>query len=65
MKKAIRITADEALQRIEMEGAVLVCAYDDDQRCAEMGIDNALSLRELEQMESALDESRTIIFYCA
>jgi hypothetical protein len=41
----------------------LVCAYDDEARCTQLKIGNALTLQEFESKVPAKDEE--IVFYCA
>lgn len=53
----------EKLSRPE-RGALLVCAYDDEEKCAEYAIDSALTLAELERRKERLTPDQELIFYC-
>jgi len=57
-----RIPPDEARRRAE-NGALLVCAYDDEDKCRDMLLDGAITLGRLRELEPA--KGREIIFYCA
>jgi len=57
-----RIPPDEARRRVE-NGALLVCAYDDEAKCRDMLVEGAITLGRLRELEPA--EDREIIFYCA
>jgi len=59
---AQRINVTDARQRVH-SGALLVCAYDDEEKCRQNRLDGSLSLKELEQLSPAKDQE--IIFYCA
>jgi len=61
---ARRIDARTAHERLE-QGALLVCAYDDPDMCAQYHLHGAISLEELQQQESSMPKDREIIFYCA
>lgn len=45
--------------------AVLVCAYDDEQKCRENMLEGAITLRRFEQTLAGVPRSHEIIFYCA
>lgn len=57
-----RIPPDEARRRVE-DGALLVCAYDDEEKCRQLALEGSISLAELQSM--AVDPDQEIIFYCA
>jgi hypothetical protein len=60
-----RIEPTEARQRVQSGRALLVCAYDDEAKCATMKLEGALSLGALEAKAPSLPKSQEIIFYCA
>jgi hypothetical protein len=59
-----RVTPDEARQ-LMAEGGVLVCAYEDEQKCQQLRLDGALTLGELQSRKSSLAKDTPVIFYCA
>lgn len=64
MASARRITPSEAQKRIT-EGALLVCAYDNEQAFQQNQLRGAISLQEFQAQRSSWDTSKEIIFYCA
>jgi hypothetical protein len=60
-----RISAEDARRKVQNGQAVLVCAYDDEAKCATMRLEGALSLREFRGTLPSLPKDREIIFYCA
>jgi hypothetical protein len=65
MSEPIRITVNEARQKVTSGQALLVCAYDDADKFKKNHLEGALSFSELLSKLTALDKSREIIFYCA
>jgi hypothetical protein len=63
MTEPKRISPQEAHEKVESGEALLVCAYDDEQRCREMKLEGSISLEELQSDLPAKDKE--IIFYCA
>ena len=61
---AKRISPQEAQRRMQ-SGALLVCAYDDESKCAQNHLEGAISLKQLKAQEEPLAKDREIIFYCA
>ena len=47
------------------EEALLVCAYDDREKCSRMQLEGATGLDELTARLPALDHDQEIVFYCA
>ena len=64
MKSDIRVPADRARREIESEGALLVCAYDEE-KCQRFMFEGALTLKQLEERLPALPKSTDILLYCA
>jgi hypothetical protein len=65
LAKVARITPQEAQPRVIAGQALLVCAYEDPARCAELRLEGAISLQEFRARRSALPRGQEIIFYCA
>lgn len=59
-----KIEPREAQQRLARGEAVLVCAYDDEERCRGLRLEGALTLGELQAREEDLREERDVVFYC-
>jgi hypothetical protein len=62
---AQRISPQAARQHIEDNYALLVCAYDGDEKFHENHLDGAIPLEQLQHQEGVLSTDREIIFYCA
>ena len=60
-----RVSPSEVWTRLqESPPALLVCAYDDENRCAAMKIPGSLLLRELDDRLRSLPKTQEIVFYC-
>jgi hypothetical protein len=62
---AQRLDPGEARRDVDSGDALLVCAYDDEEKCQNYALPNALLLSELSAREKTLSNDREIIFYCA
>jgi len=63
---AERIGAQEARRHLQANpNALLVCAYDSDEKCRQYWLDGATTLTELQARERTLPKDRELIFYCA
>jgi hypothetical protein len=61
-----RIEAGAARRRVAEHNALLVCAYEDDERCRAMRLDGgAVTMSEFRAMARELPRDQEIIFYCA
>jgi rhodanese-related sulfurtransferase len=65
MSEPIRISAQEARQRVTAGRALLVCAYDDPDKFQNNHLEGALSLSQLQSKAPSLSKEQEIIFYCA
>lgn len=63
MSNAERIDAERARERVRSGEALLVCAYDDEEKCRGFGLAEALTLAELRARDVPRD--REIVFVCA
>ncbi|MEZ4598723.1 MAG: hypothetical protein R2940_02915 [Syntrophotaleaceae bacterium] len=61
----IRVTPNEAHRRIESGKAVLVCAYESDEKCQSMLLEGAETLHEFEDRLPEIPQEQEVIFYCA
>lgn len=59
-----RVSVQEARQRVRAGQALLVCAYDSEERFQQVALDGAISLATFEQRFSELPRDQEVIFYC-
>ena len=62
---ADRISVEEARQKVTGSDALLVCAYEDESKCARIKLEGAISLQEFQARADSLPTDQEIIFYCA
>jgi hypothetical protein len=60
-----RIDVAEARRKVAAGEALLVCAYENAEKCNTMKLEGSLLLSELEARLPSLPKEQTIIFYCA
>ena len=61
-----RITPQEARRHLAADpGALLVCAYDDLEKCDKYHLEGSIRLADLKLRESSLPKNTELIFYCA
>jgi hypothetical protein len=65
MGEAIRISPEEARRKVTIGSALLVCAYEDDEKCRRLHLEGAMFLTEFRSKLPALPKDQEIIFYCA
>ena len=65
MTEPIRISVEEARHKVRSGAALLVCAYDDDEKFKNNHLLRAISLGEFMSKLPTLSTEREIIFYCA
>jgi hypothetical protein len=66
MPEIPRIDVAEARRKVNSEGAILVCAYDDEAKCRTMNLEGSVSLTAFRsKLSAALPRDQEIIFYCA
>ncbi len=61
---AQRVDARTAHEDFESHDALLVCAYDDEKKCRDTGVDEALTMRQFVSRLDSIPKSREIVFYC-
>ena len=64
MAEIERVSVQEARERVRSNAALLVCAYDDEQKLNKMKLEAAISLASLESRVSTLPKDKELIFYC-
>ena len=65
MTEPIRIPVEEARQKVTSGTALLVCAYDDDDKFKNNHLQGAISLGEFRSKLPTLSPEQEMIFYCA
>ena len=65
MAEAIRITPEETFQKLRAGKALLVCAYDNEERFRNLQLGGAISFSELRAKLPALSKDQEIVLYCA
>ena len=60
-----RVSAEEARRAVEAGRALLVCAYEDESKCRQLRLENAVSLQELQRRLDSVPRNQALIFYCA
>jgi len=65
MSELLKIQPKEARDKILAGKAMLVCAYDNDEKFKKVNLEGAISLSELRVKEDSLSKDQEIIFYCA
>lgn len=61
-----RVAPETVWERLQSGGdTLLVCAYDDEQKCRTNMLDGAITLRDLQRRLSGLDADHHLVFYCA
>jgi hypothetical protein len=60
-----RIDVAETRRKVAAGEALLVCAYEDAEKCNRMKPEGSLLLSELKARLPSLPKEQTIIFYCA
>jgi len=60
-----RVTPEDAHRRIQSGEALLICAYDSDEKFASFQLAGAISLGEFKERAANLRREQGLIFYCA
>ncbi len=60
-----RISPEEVFKRVTSANALLVCAYESDERCARFAIEDSMPLSELKRRLPDIPKTQEIIFFCA
>lgn len=63
MPEAERIDVDQARRKVESGEALLVCAYDDEEKCRDYDLPEAVHLDQLRSR--SVERDQEIVFYCA
>ena len=63
MTEPVRILPEAAVKKVLSNEAILVCAYEEEEKFRKMHLDGALSLNEFKNRASSLSKEQAIIFY--
>ena len=65
MNQIQSVSAQEAFTRARNGIALLVCAYESDDKFKHVHLEGAIALSELRRQQGAMSRDRELIFYCA
>lgn len=65
MTDVARVGPEEARRKVETGEAILVCAYDDEEKCRDLHLEGAIHMQELEEKLPEIPKEKELIFYCA
>jgi hypothetical protein len=60
-----RVPPEKIVGRVQSGEALLVCAYDDEEKFRTLHLEKALSLKQFQELKATVPKSKEIIFYCA
>ena len=64
MAEARRVKPQEARRKVQAGEALFVCAYDSEEMCGRMLLEQAMTMGELNSRLSGIPREQEIIFYC-
>ena len=65
MTEPERISPREVYEKLKAGAAVLVCAYEDNEKFKTLRLEGAISFTEFRSNLPSLSKNREIVFYCA
>ena len=65
MPEVPRISVKEAREKATSRRALLVCGYEDEEKCNKMKLEGAMSLVRFQATLPSFSRNQEIIFYCA
>lgn len=65
MADSTRISVEEARRKVSAGDALLVCAYDDEQKCNKIHLEGSINMAQFTGRVATLAKEQEIIFYCA
>ena len=57
------IEAQDAFEHVENKSALLICAYESDEKFHKLQLEGAISLSEFQSISATLDKDKELIFY--
>jgi len=64
MAKHERVSPEGARNKVKSSEALLVCAYEEDEKFKQMRLEGALSYKEFKKKVALIPRDQEIIFYC-
>ena len=58
-----RVSAQQTYAKITANQALLVCAYEDDEKCRRLNLEGSISFTSFKSRVQSLPKSQEIIFY--
>lgn len=65
MAETERISPEEVNKKLKAGSALLVCAYDDEEKFRTLHLEGALSFNQFKSKLPSLSKDQEIVFYCA
>ena len=65
MVKHERISPEGARTKVKSSEALLVCAYEEDEKFKQMRLEGAISYKEFKKKVASIPRDQEIIFYCS
>ena len=65
MPEVSRISVQEARQEVTSGRAMLVCAYEQEEKCNQVALEGAVSLSQFQERLPSLPKEQEVIFFCA
>ncbi len=65
MAEPERISAQEVRRKVQSGEALLVCAYDDEEKFRNLHLEGGISFQEFQSRLPSLSKDQEIVFYCA
>jgi len=65
MTRHARVSVEGARKKVKSSEALLVCAYEEDDKFKDMHLEGALSYKEFKKKVAAIPKDQEIIFYCS
>lgn len=65
MEEPRRVSPEEVRKKVNEGKALLVCAYEDEEKFKKMRLEGAISLAEFKLQLPSLAKDQEIVFYCA
>jgi len=66
MPEAPRVSPDYVWDKLHIgSDALLVCAYDDPEKCRQVKLQGSIDMQELNRRLPGITKDRELVFYCA
>ena len=65
MPEVSRINVQDARQAVTSGSALLVCAYEQDEKCNQIALEGSIPLSQFQQRLPSLSKDQELIFFCA